>query len=132
MPMVAVDPAAPQTHRLNRLHPALKRLRRCHPPGDVPQTGLIRLGDLQTVVVIILIRAQIDRLPGTLRLFETQQIFEEPEGVVQFWREDFDVRQLRDVKDRFFVVSHGLSSFFAGTPTVWRRTVASRCSHRRG
>lgn len=107
---VPVNPALAKARGLQGLHPAFQGLGGAGAPGHVAQAGLGGLGDLQGVVVPVLVGPHVHGLPLLLRDLHAQEIAEEPEGPFGVGGVDLHVGQLVHVKNRLRL--HGLPPRF--------------------
>lgn len=105
---VVVDPSARVVRGLDRGDAAVQRLRRGGAPTDNPDTGLVRAGELQRMMIAVLVAPQIARCAVVGRRRHPQNIVKEPEGVLEFRGEEFDHRKLGDIVD-LFLKAHGSS-----------------------
>src|SRR5205085_2893800 len=79
---VAVLPALAQARGLDRGDPALERLRRAGPEVGPPDTGPRGGGELDRGVLVVVPRAQEDRVPRRAVLREAEVAHEEVEALL--------------------------------------------------
>ncbi len=98
---IALGPADAEARGLDRLDAPLERLRAPGAEREMPHARLLRRRELQRVVQVIVVGAQINRVALARGLLHADHLDEEPQALVGLRRQHFDMRQMRDVVDRF-------------------------------
>ena len=87
MPGVTLDPASPESGRLDGRASSLQGLWASGTPRDMPQSGAWRCSHLQRMMVLLLIAVEVGRPAPPLGLLHAQQVFEETQRAVKVGRQ---------------------------------------------
>src|SRR5690606_5162690 len=98
VPLVTVDPADTETRLLDLGHAAIERLRRRPTKGEVLHPRHRAGGQLQGVVSVVVPTPEVDRVALPAALDQAEELGEEAHALVEGGCDEFDVRQVRQVK----------------------------------
>ena len=104
MSRVALAPASPEPGFFDGCDAPLECLRAASAPGDMPEARARGRGDLQGMMILFFIAAQVGRASRPLSLLQPEQVLKETQRFLQIGSQKFDMRQMCYVEDRFIQV----------------------------